>query len=461
VRAALVAALVALAALPAQAEGRLTSEPVARLQQLLRVPSINPPGHEQACADLIVDWLREEGIEPHVYEAVPGRPCVVARLNAGPTPDPAHAIMVMGHTDVVPVEEGRWSQPPFQGKIVGGVLYGRGALDMKDLVVMELQAFLQLKRDHVKLARDVIFCAVPDEEAGGAQGARFMIAQHRDEVQCEELLNEGGSGLASADAEPIMGIQVAERGTFWTRVTASGKPGHGSQDRPDSAPRRLVRALARLENAPRHFELGPETGPMLSAMASTQHGVKGLLMHALATPLLMPLLAPTAVAREPMLGSMLGNTINPNVITAGQKVNVVPGEASVEIDIRILPGHTTAETMAWLRQTLADPELHIEVLQAQEPSRSTPDGRLYRAMADASRAAYPGIAVAPIMTPGGATDSAFFRPLGVKCYGCAPILASAQQLASMHGDDENITLEQMEIGTAVVTDALRRAATAP
>ncbi|MDB5099815.1 MAG: peptidase [Cyanobacteria bacterium RYN_339] len=459
-RAAFLAAALLLTSLPARADVPL-SEPIRRLQQLLKVPSINPPGNEQACADLIAGWLREEGIEPHVYAAVPGRPCVIARLNAGAAPDPAHAIMVMGHTDVVPVEVARWSQPPFAGAIVDGKLWGRGALDMKDLVVMELEAFIQLKRDHVKLNRDVIFCAVPDEEAGGAQGARWLIANHRDEVQCEELLNEGGSGLASADGEPLMGIQVAERGTFWTRVTATGKPGHGSQDRPDSAPRKLLRALARLEAAPRHFELGPETGPMLAAMSGTQRGIKGLMLAALANPILMPLLAPTAVSKEPMLGSMLSNTVNPNVMNVGQKVNVVPAEASVEIDIRILPGHTTTETMAWLKQTLADPELRIDVLQAQEPSRSTPDGRIYRAMAAAAQAAYQGIAVAPIMTPGGATDSAFFRPLGVKCYGCAPILATAQQLASMHGDDEHITLEQMETGTGIVCDALKRAATSP
>ena len=271
-------------------------------------------------------------------------------------------------------------------------MYGRGALDMKDLVVMELQAFLQLKRDHVKLARDVIFCAVPDEEAGGAQGARYLIAQHRDEVQCEELLNEGGSGLASADARAAHGdpgggarhLLGARDGQRQARPRLPGPPRQRPAPAAARAGPRGGRAAA--------LRAGPGDRPDAWAMADTQHGLKGVLMHALANPVLMPLLAPTAVSKEPMLGSMLSNTVNPNVIVAGQKVNVVPAEASVELDIRVLPGHTTTETMAWLRQTLADPELHIDVLQAQEPSRSPRTGGSTRPWPTATRAAYPGIA---------------------------------------------------------------------
>lgn len=433
---------------------------VTRLQALIRNAAVNPPGGEERNARLVASWLEAEGVPAKVYVSAPGRANVIARLQAGPTPQPVGAVMLLGHLDVVPAEAERWHQPPFAANIVDGKLWGRGSLDMLDLDVMELHAFLALAHRHAKLAHDVIYCGVADEEAGGDFGAKWMIEHHGVEVACSELLNEGGSGL-TLPRHDMMGIQTAERGSLWVRVTAHGTPGHGSQDRPDSAPRRLLRALARLEAHPREYELGPETGPMVRAIGAAQSPTAGLVMDLLSLPFLTPLLAPVVVAKQPFFGPLLTTTWNPDVIATGRKVNVVPGEASAELDIRMLPGHTSEGTLAWLKGILAEDSLTYEIMNAAEPSRSPADGRLFACLSDAVKAQYPGVQVAPIMTPGGGTDSAWFRPLGVRCYGCAPILTSPEQIAAIHGDDEYITLDQLARGTEVVTTAVTRFATTP
>ena len=198
---------------------------------------------------------------------------------------------------------------------------------------------------------------------------------------------------------------------------------------------------------------------MLEAMGAASGAAWALLLAALANPALTPLLAPIAVAHQPLLGPLFGTTVNPDVLRGGEKVNVIPSSASVELDIRMLPGRSVAMTRAWLKRLLADDTLEITELSTAEPSRNDTNGRIYRALADASRAIYPGIQVTPILTPGGGTDSAYFRKLGVRCYGCLPIVAPAEQINTIHGDDEYITPEQLELGCQVVERTITQAAT--
>lgn len=454
------------AASPAKADRGATAvlpEAAAKLAALLRLDTSNPPGREEAAARLIAGWLKDEGITARLLQAAPGRVNLVARL-PGPSAAVQRPLLLLNHLDVVPVEPKRWKVPPFSAWVADGTLWGRGALDMKGLAVMELIAFLELKRRHAPLSRDVIFCATADEEAGGTYGVRWLLANHPAEVACSELLNEGGMGMITPSGKPLLGIQTAERGTLWTRVTARGETGHASRERPDSAPRRLLRALARLETAPRAYEVGAETAAMLRAISHTESGLKAMVLTSLANNWLVPWLAPRVVAASPVLGPLLGTTINPTLLTAGQKVNVIPGEASAQIDVRLLPGHTTAETLQWLEGVLADPTqgdpaLEWEVLHASEPSRSRPEGPLYDGLIAACQAEYPGVAITPILTPGGGTDSAYFRARGVNALGFMPILATQNQIDAMHGDNESIDLAQLAAGTRVVMRAVALAAT--
>lgn len=431
------------------------AEAVSKLQALLRIDTTNPPGNEAEAARLIAEWLRAEGITPQLYTSATGRAAVIARLEGSGKREP---LLLLNHLDVVTAEPEHWKHPPFAGKLVDDVLWGRGALDMKGLGVMQLMAFLSLHRRKVPLDRDVIFCATPDEEAGGDVGVDWLFKHHPEAIRCSEVLNEGSAGLLTATGKPVIGIQTAERGVLWVRVTARGEPGHGSRYRPDAASRRLVRALARLEQQSPALELIPETRVMLETLATTETGLKGWALRGLAQPWLLPLIGPRAIAAEPALAALLSSTFNTTVLAAGSKVNVVPGTASAEIDIRVLPGHTAAELLGWLKGVLADETLTYEVLQARDPNTSRPGAPLYRALEAAVAAEYPGVPVVPVLTPGGGTDSSTFREHGVTCYGLLPALLSQPQVESMHGHNEYITVEQIVRGTRVVTDAVERAA---
>lgn len=432
----------------------LTAEAAAKLQALIRIDTTNPPGNEAAAAQLIAEWLRAEGIEPELYESAPGRQIVIGRLKGRGDLPP---LLLLNHLDVVVAEAERWKHPPFAGVIADGALWGRGALDMKGLGVMQLIAFLELKRKGVPLARDVIFCATPDEEAGGTLGAEWMLKHHPDAVHCSEVLNEGGAGTVMPSGAAIMGIQTAERGVCWIRVSAEGAPGHGSIDRPDGATRRLVRGLAKLEILPRRLEVVPEADALFQTIAETETGLRAWALRNLKQPLLLPLLGPQVVKAQPTLAPMLANTLNITVLQAGEKVNVMPGSAAAEIDIRMLPGYTVAQMIDWVRQTLDDPGLTIELIHGRDGNRSPASGPLFEALRDATLAEYPDIRVTHVITPGGGTDSAFFRERGIASYGLMPIVASAEQLATMHGDDEHITLDQLGRGTRTVVRAIEQA----
>lgn len=436
----------------------LTAEAAAKLQALIRIDTTNPPGNEAAAAQLIAEWLRAEGVEPERYQSAPGRQIVIGRLKGRGDLPP---LLLLNHLDVVMAEAEHWTQPPFAGVIADGALWGRGALDMKGLGVMQLIAFLELKRKGVPLARDVIFCATPDEEAGGTDGVDWMLKHHPDAIHCSEVLNEGGAGMVMPGGAAVMGIQTAERGFCWLRVTATGEPGHGSIDRPDGATRRLVRALARLEGIERRLEVVPEAEAFLQAVAETETGLRSWVLRNLANPLLLGLLGPQVVRLQPGLVPMLANSVNATVIQAGEKVNVMPSTAVAEIDIRMLPGYTVEQMADWARRTMADPGLQVEVRHGRNGNRSPASGPLFEALQTAAESEYPGITVTQMLTPGGFTDSGFFRERGVHCYGLMPIVMTAAQLATMHGHNEHITLEQLAAGTRVVVQAIEQASRTP
>lgn len=465
-------ALMLLAA-PAAAETReaeltrLGSEAADKLRTYLRVDTANPPGNEEAGADLIAGWLKAEGIESERYLAAPRRGSLVARLR-GPAGVPANApagdraLMLLHHIDVVPAEASRWSHAPFGGEETpDGVIWGRGAMDMKGFGIIQLVAFLELKRRGIPLRRDVVLAATADEEVGGDTGVDWLLKHKPDAFAAGEVLNEGGMGLITKSGKPLIGIQTAERGTFWVRASAKGATGHGSRERPDSATRRLLRALAKLEAAPRRLELGPESQAMLQAFATTESGLAAFALRAAAQPWILPMLGPRLIAAEPALAPLLDNTINPTVLQAGTNTNVIPGEANAEIDLRLLPGRTGAETLKWLAEATTvpgDPPLGWKVLHERASSRSAATGALWDGLVAGLAAEYPGVPVMPILTPGGGTDSSFFRDRGVQALGCMPILATQPQIDAMHGDDERITRDQLARGTRAMLRVLESAA---
>ncbi|MBM3271306.1 MAG: M20/M25/M40 family metallo-hydrolase [Candidatus Sericytochromatia bacterium] len=449
---------VALSALLAGAvdldRARLEAEAVPLLQALVRADTTNPPGNETIAARLMQQWLAKEGIQSEVVGPTPERGSLVARLKGDGTEPP---LLLLSHLDVVPVEAAKWRHPPFGAVLADGAIWGRGTIDTKGLTAMQLLAFLDLERRNVPLRRDVILCAVADEEAGGDAGAVWLLKNRPDLVTASEVFNEGGGGLAFPGGKRAVAIATAERGVFQVRVIARGMPGHGSLERPDGATRRLIRALARLEAAPRHVEMVPETRDFLKALGPLLGGFQGWFVSNLDFPGALALFGPRLGSIDPLLATWIGNTVNTTVLAAGQRVNVMPGEAAAEIDMRLLPGYSTEQAREFLAATFADPGIEIVPLARKEPSRSEGSGRLYEAMKAAIAAEYPDAAIAQILI-GWGTDCAHFRSPTTRCFGLNPFVLSREQVNTFHGHDERITVEQLVSGTRVVMRAVEQAA---
>jgi acetylornithine deacetylase/succinyl-diaminopimelate desuccinylase-like protein len=430
-----------------------TQEVTSKLSTYLQVNTTNPPGNEVQAASLLAGWIRAEGIEATTYESAPGRANVVARLKGSGAERP---LLLLNHMDVVPVEESRWKQPPFSGKVVDGQIWGRGALDMKDIGLMELMAFFTLKRLGVPLKRDVIFCGVADEEVGGEQGAQWMLAHHREAIDASEALNEGAMGVVFPNGATVVGINSAERGALWVKVTATGPAGHGSVYRSDESTVRLLRALNRIQTLSGHLELTPETREMMPAMALGQSGAARWILSHLEWPFVLGAFGSKIVEQSPVVGALLSTSFNPTMLRAGDKVNVVPGEASAMLDVRILPGQTVAGTLDRMKQVVDDPSVKFDVDNALEPSASPMGTGLFSILSRSAQAEYPQAKIAPMLSTG-STDSGFLRHAGINCYGYCPILVTPEQLSSIHGDNEFITIDQLSHGTRATFRAIAAA----
>lgn len=414
---------------------QLETEALATLTRYVRIDTSNPPGDTRQTADLLAGLLADAGLPVTRYESAPGKAMLFARLPATVQPPRGKPILLLHHMDVVPADAARWPVPPFAAVLRDGHLWGRGAIDMKGLGVMHLYAFLALQRAGGARDRDVILLAVPDEEAGGRLGTRFLIDKHYAELDPEYVLDEGGCGSRDlyTGGKLVYGISVAEKKLLWLRVRAEGTAGHGSQPHDQNPNDRLVRALARLLEDP----MPPGRSPLLEAMRAR----------------IGPL------AQNKFARALDRTTIALTTLRAGvgepPKVNVIPSWAEATLDCRLLPGVSAAAFLDDLKQRLGDPGLQISVTFASDDPVVTPtDTPLYRALEAAIVRASPGAVVAPILVPFG-TDSNALRPRGVKSYGVLPALLPAAVMASMHGDGERLPVAELGRGTRILFEALR------
>jgi acetylornithine deacetylase/succinyl-diaminopimelate desuccinylase-like protein len=414
---------------------RTADEAVRALREYVRIDTSNPPGRTTAAADFLARRLEAEGVAVTRYESEPGRAIVLARLKGAGR---ARPILLLHHMDVVPADPSRWKADPFGGALEDGHVWGRGSVDMKGTGIAHLFAFLTLKRQAVPLDRDVVLLAVPDEETGGELGAGWMMERHYGELDPEYVLDEGGFGSRDlfADGKLVYGISVAEKKILWLRVTAEGVAGHGSQPHDKNPNDRLVKALARLLAEPM------PTAPV--AVLDTLRKEAGPL------------------ARNMYMNAIQNSTLSLTTLRSGvgepPKVNVIPSVAQATLDCRLLPGVGREDWLAEVRRRLADPDLKIEVTyESEDPTVSTQDTPLYRALQAAILRSDPGAVVAPILVPYG-TDSNKFRPRGVKSYGITPAVYATEIAASMHGDAERFPAAEMAKAVRVLYEALRETA---
>lgn len=435
---------------------------VALLRDLIRIPTVNRgtgeagDANERRACELLAEHLRKDGIEPKLFEKKKDRTNLVARVRGSGEKSP---LLLNAHLDVVEADAGSWQHDPFAGEIHDGYLWGRGAIDMKHMAAMSTCVLSLLARHQPKLARDVIFAGVADEEAGCALGSLFLCDEHPDEVRAEYMLGEIGAFSLHLFGRTFYPIQVAEKGLCWVRATYTGSPGHGSMPDPESAVVKLARAIERLGS--RRLPMHPTevvTG-FLKRVAKELPAPQRQALGRLSTPRVAGLILDYLV-RDPSqrrsFGAMLSNTASPTVVRAGSKVNVIPGRATVEIDGRTLPGQSEASFLAELREALGgDPSL--EILRSMPPVEARSDTPLFDHLARVITRHDPtGVPVA-YMIPG-FTDAKAYARLGTTCYGFAPVRfdpTHAVDFSRMyHGHDERIPVEGLKWGLRVLYEAV-------
>ncbi len=460
-----------------RSNGRL----VDTLRDLIRIRSVNPPPPEAPDGELIAaryiaGLLRDAGLQPEIVEPVPGRGSVHVRLRGDRTG--GEPFLLLSHLDVVAAPPERWTHDPFGADLVDGYVYGRGAVDMKGMVALELEvvrlladqaraAGLDPARDPIPgLRRDVLFTCTADEEAGGTAGAKWLVDERPDWLQAAGAVNECGGVTVTVAGRRLYPIQVAEKGYAAYRITVRGTWGHGSMPRPDNAavmaaeviarlatpePRRVTPVMARfLEQAA--AAMPPSTATVLRGLASDDLEAGARAAEAM------------QAACDPMyaraLGALLRDTISPDVIHAGIKYNVIPGDALVEVDCRILPGTTEPQ----MRQVLVDrlgPDLaaacEIELFVFGAPVEAPADGELFDLLVSTIVEHDPGAIPLPAMVPF-ATDAKQTQRLGVPTYGFSPLRLDPDErfLELFHGVDERVSVDALRWGLPVLYDVVRR-----
>jgi acetylornithine deacetylase/succinyl-diaminopimelate desuccinylase-like protein len=422
------------------------------LQDLIRIDTTNPPGNETRAAEYLASVFKREGIEPIVLESAPGRGNIVARLKGDGRAAP---LLLMVHLDVVPVEMDKWQHPPFDGKIVDGYLWGRGALDTKQLAAMELMVMLLLKRAGKPLARDVIFMGNADEEAGGKLGAGWMVEHHRDLINAEYAINEGGGFGVEFMGHTFFTCQTGEKGTARFTMRTRGKPGHASQPHADNAILKLADAIQKIGAAKFPLHVTPTVRVFFEGIAAKLGQPYATLLPALLDSkrydAVMSRL-PLNEGMRAMLYAMLHNTVTPTMLNAGTKINVIPSVAEAKCDARLLPGFTADDLLRELRAFL-DRDVEIE-FQDNTPGREA-DHRtpLFETIARVMARYVPDAPVLPYLVVG-ATDARHVTKLGTRVYGFCPLRAPMEELDSVHGHNERIALENLEFGTRVLYDVV-------
>jgi acetylornithine deacetylase/succinyl-diaminopimelate desuccinylase-like protein len=419
-------------------------EVAAIASDLIRIDTTNPGDHsgpgERAAAEHVAELLAEVGLEPTLRESHPKRTSVVARIEGQ---DPARpGLLIHGHLDVVPADPGDWRVHPFSGETEDGCVWGRGAVDMKDMDAMTLAVVRQRLREGRRPPRDVVLAFVADEEAGGTWGARWLVDNHPELFEgVTEAIGEVGGFSATIGGRRLYLIQTAEKGLAWMRLTARGTAGHGSMLQPDNAVTELAEAVARIGRHEWPVRLTPSVRAFLEEAAAAL----GIDAQRSEYRDLLAKLGP--ISR--IIGATLTNTANPTMLTAGYKVNVVPQVASAQVDGRFLPGYEE-EFLAEV-DGLLGPGLRREFVQHDIAVETTLDGDLAAAMTAALLEEDPDGRVVPYCMSGG-TDGKSFSRLGIRCLGFSPLRLPADlDFAGMfHGVDERVPVDALRFGVRVL-----------
>ena len=429
-------------------------EAVEVLRGLLRIDTINPPGNESRGTEYVKAELAKDGIDSQVHEFAPGRGSLVARLKAS-KPSGEKPLCLLSHLDVVPAETELWPKEtgPLSGALVDGMIWGRGALDMKGMATLELQVFRWLARKQVPLHRDVILLAVADEEVGEG-GMKLVTEQLWSELDCGHVINEGGIGIRGllTENQTAFAISVGEKGILWLRITAEGEAGHGSTPTDNRAPPRLVAALEKLASRQPKPRIQPAMYELLRRVGEKNGGVTGFVMQHTA---LVDTFAMKKLMSKPQTRAGVTDTCQVTGFEGkGSAPNVIPSQTSAIMDCRLLPGTTPKALLAELEAMVKDlPGIKLEVMQAFDAGVSEMDDAFFDALARHAVEGRDDAVAGPVISPG-YTDSILARVKGARAYGFVPFDVTPEELATFHGRNERVSVKNVHRGLEVLFKAV-------
>ncbi len=420
---------------------RANDDVVQLCRSLIQIDSSNPTSNERKAAEWVGLQLSDAGLQPEIFESSPGRASVIARWSGtDPKRDP---LLIHGHLDVVPANADDWQVDPFAAEVRDGCIWGRGAVDMKDMDAMVLAVLRDWVRQGKRPPRDIVLAFVADEEAGGLYGAHFLVDRHRELFEgCTEAVSEVGGYSMTIGGQRLYAIQTAEKGIAWLRLVAKGRAGHGSMLNDDNAVTTLAEAVARVGRHSFPIELSDTVKQFLREICDAldipfaEDDIESVLDK----------LGPLAK----MIGATVRHTVNPTMLDAGYKQNVIPGEAHAYLDGRFLPGGEDA-FMAEIAR-LVGPEVAIEIVQRQIALETGFDGDLVAAMTAAILAEDPDGRVVPYCMSGG-TDAKAFSELGIRGFGFSPLQLPADLdfMGLFHGIDERVPIDGLHFGVRALS----------
>jgi acetylornithine deacetylase/succinyl-diaminopimelate desuccinylase-like protein len=434
---------------------RLRDETAQRLSEYLRINTTNPPGNELATARWLKKVLAREGIEGQILDTMelgPGRANFYARL---PGSGGGKAIALVHHMDVVVASREHWSVDPFSGITKDGYVWGRGALDMKGHGIIQLMTFIALKRAGVPLTRDLVYIGNADEEIGGL-GTRTFLEKHPDLAGgIEYLLTEGADTRVENGKVRWFGIDVGEKRTYWKKLVVEGTASHGSVPLGDNPVERLAQVLARIVAWHAPVRLTPAVDRYFKAQSRYESGEHRAWL-ADAARALRTRRGRAWLLAEPERNALLRNTVTPTVLTGSEQTNIIPQEASAELDIRLLPDEDTTAFRKQLEKVIADPKVRLESIGDMAPPYDAPlDTPMFHAIERVAGRLLPDI---PVATPvsAGASDRPYYAAAGIICYGLDPWLVELNESRhSVHGNNERLSLENIEFGLKLYAGIVR------
>jgi len=436
-----------------QTQGVGPVDPAHLLQDLIRFDTSNPPGNERPCLEFVASTLAEAGIESQFLAREADRPNLIARVRGAGEASP---LLLYGHVDVVPARAEGWTYQPFSGDVIDGVIWGRGALDMKGGVAMLIAALLTVAGRASPPATDLILVLTSDEERGSRLGAKFLVDEHHDLFSgVRYAFSEIGGFTEWVGDRRLYPVQVAEKQRCLVRATIRGSGGHPSTVVHGTAAARLGRLLTRLDKRRLPAHVTPLGREMIGAMAQALPAYQRLALQGLlreqVTNRLIPLLGKDAAP----LDALLHNTATPTVIRGGDSSNVIPTEVTVDLDGRVLPGQTPTELVQELANFAGD-LAEFELIEEEPPARADPDMRLYPMLADILRQADPDGVPIPALLPG-YTDARHFARLGIQTYGFLPMrLPKEISVDLIHARDERVPADALRFGTGCLVEAIDR-----